>query len=174
MTQTPDFDLRYTLFSDEQDLILWLKQKANKKWFPVQEDKEIQFLAKNWINSANVRSSLTATLDNKPIGMATVFLMNYRKTRHQAMFYIIVDEKYQNQGIEHSLLRNVINLAKNYLDLESIYIEIFEGSPLVEVLENLAFVFFARQPYFVKQDNTYLARLLYRYDFAKEKEDNAK
>ena len=41
------------------------------------------------------------------------------------------------------------------------HIEVFEGNPFIHLLEKSGFSSFARQEKFVKENGTYLARILY-------------
>jgi ribosomal protein S18 acetylase RimI-like enzyme len=93
--------------------------------------------------------------------MATLFLMPYRKISHHALFKVVVDPKFQRQGIGSSLLKNLKHLAKNYFRLELIHIEVFEGNPLISVLKKSGFHEFARQENYFKDGGQYYARLLY-------------
>ena len=87
--------------------------------------------------------------------------MPYQKLKHQAMFYLVVDKKYQNKGIGSQMLKNLLNLAKTYFKLESIYTEVFEGSPLIPLLKKFNFEELAFQEKYLKVKNNYKARILF-------------
>ena len=160
MKEPQDFNIRYTSQEDEKYLLEWIKQKENNKWFPMSLEHEIAISCKNWIGFSRFNCSLTATIKDKPVGLVTLFLMPYRKVSHLSMFYIIVDQKMIKQGVGTSLVKNIINLSKNYFRLESIYVEVFENSPVIKLLEKFKFKKFATQPAFVKENDNYLSRIL--------------
>lgn len=158
-----EVDIRYTILTDAPFLKQWLTLPEVKHWFPVESEKEIDDAVQCWIGFCRYSASLTATLDEgKTIcAIGTLFLMPYRKVAHHCLFKMVVDPKYQRQGIGASLLKNLKHLAKNYFRLELMHIEVFDKNPFVHLLEQAGFRLCARQEKFVKEDGTYLARLLY-------------
>jgi putative acetyltransferase len=155
-------EIRYSIERDLSHLEEWLKDPDNNKWFPFSTKKEIEQSAKNWIGFSKYRASLTGLVDKQVCSVGTLFLMPYKKLAHHAMFYLIVDKKYRKRGIGADMLKNLINLAKNYFRLESIFIEVFEGCPIISLLKKFDFHEFAYQSMYVKEDNNqYLARILF-------------
>ena len=128
------WNMRYSQLEDEEYLLQWMQDPDNLQWFPMKTQKEIKQTVHNWIGFYRFKASLTATIDNKPCGIITLFFMPYRKVAHQSSFYLIVDKKYRNRGIGFSLMKNLINLSKNYFYLESLQAEIYEGWIPVEQL----------------------------------------
>lgn len=165
MEQITEHDIRYTDFYDLGHLTQWLSNPEILQWYPMSIGKEVEEAAKNWIGFSKYKCSLTATVKNEVCGIATLYLMPYRKVSHHCMFYMIVDSKWQRQGIGTSLLRNLMNLAGNYFSLESIHTEVFEGSPIIPLLEKLKFESFAKLEHFAKVDGKYLSRILYEHVF---------
>ncbi|MFS8563575.1 MAG: GNAT family N-acetyltransferase [Rhabdochlamydiaceae bacterium] len=78
--------------------------------------------------------------------------MPYKKVAHHCLAKVIVDPKWQRQGIGSSLVRNLKHLAKNYFRLEMMDIEVFEGNPLIELLQKEGFHEVFRQEKFVKEE----------------------
>lgn len=156
-----DLDIRYTVNEDEPYLRDWLHAPGMMHWFPIGNEKELDNGAKVWMAYSRFSASLTAARDGTPFGMATLFLMPYRKVAHHCLFKIIVDPRYQRQGIGESLLKNLMHLARNYFRLELIHIEVFEGNPMIQLLEKMEFRRFAYQKDYVKEGDEYLARALY-------------
>jgi len=160
MDSIPDFDIRYTYLTDAQYLREWLMQPQVEHWFPVSGEKEIEDAIQCWIGFCRFSCSLTATIDGVPCGIGTLFLMPYRKVAHQCLFKLVVDPAHQRKGIGTSLLKNLKHLAKNQFHLELMYIEVFEGNPLISILHKFKFTEFARQENYVKENDKYLARIL--------------
>lgn len=161
MTEPSGLDIRYTYVTDTPYLRDWLSHPEVQKWFPVSEEREIEDAVHCWIGFSRYSSSLTATLNGTPCAIGTLFLMPYRKVAHHCLFKLVVDPKHQRKGIGSSLLKNLKHLAKNYFHLELIHIEIFEGNPVIKLLQKYEFYEFARQDNYVKDQDRYLSRILY-------------
>jgi RimJ/RimL family protein N-acetyltransferase len=161
MAELTDLDIRYTYVTDTPFLRDWLQNPDVQKWFPVSEEREIEDAVQCWIGFSRYSSSLTATLNGEPVGVGTLFLMPYRKVAHHCLFKLVVDPKHQRKGIGSALLKNLKHLAKNYFHLDLIHIEVFEGNPVVHLLQKCDFHEFARQEGFVKDKGHYLSRILY-------------
>lgn len=157
-----ELEIRYSNQKDGIFLEEWLKDPENNKWFPFSQEKEIENSARNWIAFSKYRASLTGIVDGQVCAIGTLFLMPYRKIAHFAMFYLIVDKAYRRKGVGSDMLNNLMNLAQRYFRLESIYAEVFEGCPIIGLLEKFNFERFAYQPMFLKEnDDKYLARELF-------------
>lgn len=155
-----DFNIRYTYTTDLPLLRRWLLDPRVQMWFPMEDEKEVEEAVQNWMVFARYSASLTATVAGKPCGMATLFLMPYRKVAHHALFQIVVDPCFQKRGVGSALLRNIKHLAQHYFHLDLIHTEIFEGNPFARVLDQQGFTVFARQGDFVKQEG-YRGRICY-------------
>ena len=160
-----EHDIRYSEYADEKFLLEWMSNEAIRKWFPVETEKEIKPYVKNWIGFSKFKSSLTATVEKVPCGIGTLFLMPYKKICHQCFFQVVVDSKYQNKGIGRSLVKNLINLSKNYFKHELIYAEIFEGCLIEKILVDFNFEKFAQQKDYVFENNAYKDRTCYELIF---------
>jgi putative acetyltransferase len=161
MSEIPGFDIRYTYVTDTPYLRDWLSNPEVHRWFPVCEQKEIDDAVQCWIGFSRYSSSITATVNGTPCGIGTLFLMPYRKVAHHCLFKLVVDPKFQHQGIGTALLRNLKHLAKSYFHLELIHIEVFEANPFIGLLKAQGFQEFARQEKFVKDEAGYHARILF-------------
>jgi putative acetyltransferase len=161
MQEPAGLDIRYTYVTDTPYLRQWLENPEVQKWFPVSEEKEITDCVQCWIGFSRYSSSITATINGVPCGIATLFLMPYRKVAHHCLFKLIVDPKFQRQGIGTALLKNLKHLAKNYFRLELMHIEVFEGNPFIHLLQAQDFKEFCRQEKFVKDSSGYHARVLF-------------
>jgi ribosomal protein S18 acetylase RimI-like enzyme len=152
-------DIRYTFVTDGSSLRQWLYQPDVLKWFPVSTEKEIDDAIQCWMGYCRYSCSLTATINNVPCGIGTLFLMPYRKVAHQAVFKVVVDPKWQKKGIGESLIRNLKHLAKNYFRLDLIGIEMFEGNPILSLLKKQGFQEIYRQDNYLKDGLRNLARI---------------
>ncbi len=72
-------DIRYTEMSDSPSLLEWFKDPTVSRWFPMHDLVEIEDAVNRWISFSRYKCSLTATLNGKPCGIATLYLQPYRK-----------------------------------------------------------------------------------------------
>jgi len=157
--EIPGLDIRYTYVTDIGKLREWVSSPAALQWFPMKIEKEIEDAIQCWIGFCRWSSSLTVTINHVPCAIGTLFLMPYRKVAHQALFKLVVDPKWQRQGIGGTLIRNLKHLAKNYFRLDLLAIEIFEGNPIKSLLEKHNFKEIFRQSDFMKDEGLYRARI---------------
>ncbi len=156
-----EFDIRYSSMEDGEHMLRWLTDPQDLEWYPFFTLEETQGAVKNWIGFSKYQASLTATVENKPCGVITLYLMPYRKVAHHSMFYVVVEKKYRKKGIGFSLIKNIMNLAKNTFLLDSVNCEVYEGCALIPILKKMDFQLFAKQEDYVKEQSGYKSRLLY-------------
>ena len=160
MVSCENYDIRYTEEGDLSFLSQWVKNPSVLRWFPMSTEAEIDEALRCWIGFYRFRCSLTATSEGKPCAIATLFLMPYRKVAHHCLMKIAVDPTMHKKGIGSDLIKNIKHLAKNYFRLESVQVEVFEGNPLISLLERQGFSQVIRQEHYVKGPEGYLARIL--------------
>jgi len=161
MKEIAGFDMRYTQLTDAIPLKEWLMSPGILHWFPMSEEKEVDDAVQAWIGFCRWSCSLTCTIDNTPCAIGTLFLMPYRKVAHHCFFKLIVDPKQTKRGIATSLVKNLKHLAKTYFRLEILHVEVYQGNPLISILEKQGFREFARQKGYVKEGDQYLSRHLF-------------
>lgn len=161
VVDSPDYDVRYSTADDLPFLKQWVRDPDSKKWFPVSTEKDIDDMVKNWIGFSRFSASLTADYKGKPVGIATLFLMPYRKLIHHSLLYLIVSPEYRRQGVGSSLVKNATHLGKTYFRFEKIHLETYEGSPVIPLLAKAGYKEVFRQEHFVKEgEGKYLARIV--------------
>lgn len=159
ISDSEDFDIRYTTPADMQVLTEWLKTGDMLHWYPPGDDLELENFVRIWIGFSRYNASITATYKKKPVGMGVLYLMPYRKVAHHAMFQLVVSPEHQNKGVGYSLIRNLKHLAKQFR-LEFIHAEILDESPIISLLKTLGFEEFGRQERYVKEEGKYYPRIL--------------
>ncbi len=159
-----EIDIRYTRILDISYIRPWLYDPKILQWFSMTTSEEIEQALSCWMSFCRYSASLTAVVDRVPCGIATLFLPPYKKVSHHCLFKICVDPRYHRQGIGRCLIKNLKHLAKTRFKMESIYSEIFEGNPLVHLLEKLGFHEFVRQEHYVKSKGQYLTRIMMETD----------
>ena len=160
ISDSEDYDIRYSEISDGEFIQGWLKDPFLKIWYPPDSVEDQEIFVKNWIGFSKYKASLTAIYQKQPIGVATIYLMPYIKVAHVCMLYFIVDPRYVGRGVEASLLKNIKHLAKQRFRLESMHCEVFEHNPMIKDLKEAGFDEILRQEEFVDFPDGPRARLI--------------
>ena len=158
-TEPEGLDIRYTKPEDESFLREWFSEPGVLRWFPMQHPNEIEDSVKRWISFYKWKCSLTATLNDTPCGIATLWLQPYRKIAHQCQFGIIVPEEHRGKSIGSSLLKNIMSLAKSSFNVELIHLEVYDENNARSLYEKFGFKEFGYQSNWIKEeDNKYRGR----------------
>jgi RimJ/RimL family protein N-acetyltransferase len=158
--EKPHVDLRYTIPEDAEQLKLWLQEPGILRGFPMQDPPEVEDSVKHWIGFSKYKSSLTASIDGKPMGIATLCLMPYRKLAHQCLVSIIVSQEARNKGVGTLLMNNLIHLAKEYFGIEVLYLEVYEGNRAISLYHRFGFREVGFQKHFMKEDGEYVGKIV--------------
>ena len=161
ITEKSGYDIRYSTMEDLPYLQQWISQDDVKRWLPISSPADVEAMAKNWIGFCRYGASLTACYEGKPVGIATLFLMPYRKLIHHCLVYFAVNPEFLGRGVGRSLIRNINHLAKSYFRFEKMHVETFEGCPAIPLLEKEGYQEVVRQEHYVKEgEGKYLARVV--------------
>lgn len=152
--------IRYTVSEDAGPLHEWLLEPGILKGFPMKDPPEIEDAVKHWIGFAKYKSSLTATIDDKAVGIATLCLMPYRKIAHQCLLSIIVSKETRGKGVGTLLINNLLHLAKKNFGIEVVYLEVYEGNPAVSLYHRFGFTEIGFQKHFMKDDGEYIGKVV--------------
>lgn len=161
LTDSPDFDVRFTALSDEHFVRKWLESPGMLHWFPFVEGIELENFVRLLMGFCRFHSSLTATYKGTPVGLICLFLMPYKKVAHHCLFQIMVDPEMQRQGVGRSLMKNGMHLAKTRFKLEMMHAEVLGESSLTPLLRSLSFVEVGVQGLFAKEGGHYVPRTLF-------------
>jgi putative acetyltransferase len=118
-------------------------------WFPMSNEAEIDDAVHRWIYYCRYKSSLTATIDGEPCGIATFYPQPYKKIAHQSECSIIVDPDWRNRKIGEKLMNHMIHLAKTEFKISLIHLQVYEGNPAITFYERLGFIEFGRQSHWI-------------------------
>jgi putative acetyltransferase len=146
-----DVHIRYTLPEDGKNLKEWLLEPGVLRWFPMDNEAEIDDAVRHWIYYYRYRSSLTAVYDGEPVGIATFYPQAYKKLKHQAQLSIMVSPKHRNLKIGEKLMSHLIHLAKTQFQIELLHLEVYEENPAYSFYKRLGFLEFGRQSHWVRE-----------------------
>lgn len=167
ITDSSEFDIRYTVAEDSDFLEEWLSFPGMLHYFTMEDPEEVVEMIRIWMGFVRFKSSITATYKGKPCGIATIVLMPYIKLIHQSMAYIIVDPLMQKQGVGTALIRNLDHLAQNYFRLERMHYEVYGDTSLIRILRKLGYEELFKQERYLKEDETYIPRIVLEKVFKK-------
>lgn len=152
-------EIRYTEAADASYLKQWLTDPTVSRWFPMDDEIEIDDAVLRWIAFHRYNCSLTLVKEGIPCGIATLYLQPYRKLAHQCEFGIIVGQGYRNQGFGTSLLNSLIHLAKENFKIELIHLQVYAENPAIHLYKRFGFKEFGEQKDWIKELDRYVGRL---------------
>ena len=155
-----NIEIRYTEQGDGEHLKRWLMDPDVNRWFPMNDEVEIDDAVMRWVGFYRYRCSLTALIDGKPVGMTTLYLQPYKKLCHQCEFGIIVSPEMRVNLIGSELLNNAIRLAKDKFHIELLHLQVYKDNPAIRLYKRLGFTEFGRQEEWIKEnDGSYTGRV---------------
>lgn len=155
----PKVVIRFTEQSDAKALKEWLQEPGILRWFPMQDEVELDDSVMRWIGFSRYRCCLTATINNVPVGIATLYLQPYRKLAHQCEFGIIVSKEARNKGVGTKLIEHLEKLAKDTFKIELLHLQVYEGNPAKNLYARLGYKEFGYQAQWIKElDGTFVGR----------------
>lgn len=155
--------LRPTIKEDAQILIDWFKEIGVLRGFPMETLPEIEDSVKYWMFNALQGAGLTATLNDKPVGMIVFYLSPFGKFAHVSLFSIIVNKAFRKRGIGSLLITAIEKLAKEKFGIKILYLEVYSSNPKARKLyERLGYVYYATQEKSIKDGSEYIDKHLLR------------
>jgi ribosomal protein S18 acetylase RimI-like enzyme len=153
--------IRPTIESDADHLNRWLMKGDVLDWFPMENQLEIEDATRIWMSYAGLGASLTATLNDEPVGMAMLYIQPFKKLAHQCLFTIVISPDYRSQGIGTQLMKALMKLGKEKFHLEMLHLEVYDGNPAIGLYRKLGFTEFGKQAHFIKEgENRYRGKTM--------------
>lgn len=147
-----NIQIRFTEPDDVKYLKEWLTDPDVNRWFPMEDELEIDDAANRWIGFCRYKCSLTALKDGVPVGLLTLYLQPYKKLAHQCEFGIIVSPEHRGQKVGSELLTNGIHLAKNKFKIELLHLQVYDGNPAMRLYSRFGFTEFGKQTKWIKEN----------------------
>jgi RimJ/RimL family protein N-acetyltransferase len=155
----PGIEVRYTQPGDAPYLKEWLSDIGASRWFPMQDEIEIDDAVMRWIAFYRYKCSLTILKDEIPCGLATLYLQPYLKLAHQCEFGIIIGKKYRNEGIGSCLMGCIMHLAKEKFKIELLHLQVYAENPAINLYTRFGFKEFGRQNHWIRESDRYVGRV---------------
>lgn len=143
--------IRYTEPADAPFLKRWLMDPSINRWFPMDDEVEIDDAVNRWIGFYRYRCSLTVVHNDTPIGIATLYLQPYKKLAHQCEFGIIVAPEVRGKMVGSELLNNLLHLAKEKFKVELIHLQVYQDNPAMRLYQRFGFKEFGMQKKWIKE-----------------------
>ena len=143
-------DIRYSRGLDELCLTQWAKHPKLQPFLACRGDEEIKNFCRTWIFFAQKQAGLSVVIKDTNVGMGVLILMPYQKVMHHAMLQIMVDPDQARQGVGSTLLKNILHLAKDYLKLEMVFMELIGPTPHLSFFLKRGFKVYAEQKGYVQ------------------------
>lgn len=146
----PGLKIRLSTLEDGAFLKEWLGDPAVVRWFPMNDSVEVEDATMRWISFARYHCSVTAEIDGKPVGLATLYLQPYKNLAHQCEFGIIVSPEMRDHGVGSHLLNSLMHLAKDRFKIEVLHLQVYADNPAIRLYIRFGFIEFGRQTHWVK------------------------
>lgn len=150
--------IRFTVPEDARYLKQWLSHHSVIQAFPMYSDIEVDDAVRRWISFSRIKASLTVEMNQKPVGISTVYIQSYKRIRHQSEFGIIVDHECRGRGVGSFLLSSILKLAKFQFHLELIHLQVYQDNPAIRLYKKFGFQEYGFQKKWIKEDGSYVGR----------------
>ncbi len=147
----PGLEVRLSEEADGEHWAAWLTERDVLRFYPMEGGEERKESVARMQSYARWRASLTAVYHGEVAGIGYLNLHPYRKIAHQAIFTIIVGEKFQGRGIGTELLGHLERMAKDSYRIEVLHLEVYEGNPAHRLYRRLGYQDFGFQSHFIRE-----------------------
>ena len=170
MGPKPLIQIRKTVQTDGHFLQKWLLEPGVLKGFPMTNKKEVIDARNVWLEYAEKGTSFTALYNREPCGAANIYVQTAKKLKHQALFVILVGQKYLRQGIGTLLLNSLEKLAKDTFNIETLFLEVYSENPAVQMYEKMGFKYYGKlEKYLKERSGKYYDKILMEKSLTSER-----
>lgn len=147
----PGLEVRLSTEADGEHWAQWLLEPDVRIYYPMANDRERKESVDRMQSYARYQCALTAVYEGEVAGVAYVNLHPYRKIAHQALFTIIVGERFRGKGIGQQLLQHLERFCKQSYHLEVLHLEVYEGNPAIRLYRRMGYREFGFQSHWIKE-----------------------
>lgn len=148
-------ETRLAIQDDGAYLKEWLNDPEVLRWFPMNDEREIEDSVRIWMSYTKLEAGIMALADGEPAGLANLYIQPYEKIKHQCLFSIIVCAKFRGKGVGTKLLEALKKYAKEKFHIEILHLEVYDGNPAAALYRRMGFKEYGRHPKFIKLGQTY-------------------
>jgi ribosomal protein S18 acetylase RimI-like enzyme len=146
--------IRNLVEADLYTLSEFLMDPSVLRFYPMSNMTEVQEALKIWLFYARKGYAYTVEVNNKPAGMAILYVNSYQKLAKQSLFAIVMGEKYRGKGIGTKLLTHLMKEAKYTYGILNLHLEVYENNPAYSLYERLGFKQYAVHENFMREQNS--------------------
>ncbi len=157
---TSPITIRPSRKHEDEYLKKWLHEPGATKWFPMENDREIDDAVKHWMSYIDVEACFTAEYNLMICGMANLYIPIYKKLAHQCLLSIIVGEAYRGKGVGKALMSHLEEVARKKFQIEFLHLEVYDGNPAKHLYEKMGYTMYGRWQKFIKEDEGYADKIL--------------
>ena len=152
---------RFATTDDAEVVTSWILEDPKlMEHLPVISEKEAIDFSKVLVDFGSKKNAWIYLVEDAPCAIGTLFTTDYIKLKHHAQLTMFVKKEARKAGIGSALLEEILKKAKDQ-KVEQIDLELYDN-PWAEFFEKRGFERYASQERFIKIENSYFARTLYR------------
>ncbi len=153
-----EISVRFTELEDALYLKESLMEPEVLQWFPMADEREVDYAVRIWIGYSKWKAGLTALWNGEPCGFSVLYLHPYKKIAHQCLFGVVVRSGYQGKGVGTRIIEETIKLAKESFKIEVLHLEVYQKNPAKRLYERMGFSEYGFDKDFIKIDGQYVGK----------------
>lgn len=146
--------IRNLVDSDAESLSQYLMEPDVLRYYPMSNMAEVQESIKIWKHYGRRGNAYTAEVNHKPAGMAILYVNSFKKLAKQALFAIVVGDKYRGRGIGTKLMKHLMHEAKYTYDIYNLHLEVYDTNPAVSLYKRLGFTIYGEHENFMREQTS--------------------
>lgn len=152
--QIENITIRTLVEADTYYLSQYLMDPAVLDFFPMANMAEVQEAIKIWLFYARKGQAFTVEVGGVPAGMAVLYVNSFEKLAKQALFAIVVGEKFRGKGVGTKFLQFLIKEAKEKYNMINLHLEMYEGNPAYSLYKRFGFKDYGVHECFMREQNS--------------------
>ncbi len=146
--------IRNLVDGDAEYLSQYLMEPEVLCYYPMSNMAEVQESIKIWKHYGRRGNAYTAEVGHKPAGMAILYVNTFKKPSRQALFAIVVGDKFRGKGIGTKLMKHLMHEAKHTYGIYNLHLEVYETNPAVSLYKRLGFTEYGVHENFMREQTS--------------------